>query len=132
MTRVLRAIKAELKRPDDQGASWYGWLTAQCGHALLGSMVAGGAVMLGAPGLAAWLAISVLYGLGKELPDYISAPSWRNARDCIRDALFVSGGAGMAVTLAAGSAWVWLALGAVVGGLAIGTYQRAARALPNP
>ena len=129
MTRVLRAIEAELRRPDDQGASWYGWLTAQCGHALLGVMAAGAWVAAGGAELTGWAAVALGYGGGKEVPDLLRAWGWRTARDCLRDWLFVAGGAGLAVTLAAGSPWFWLALAAVAGGLAIGTYQRAARAL---
>ena len=129
MTRVIRAIYDELRRPDDQGVYWYGWLTAQAGHALLGLFFAAGAVMLGAPGLAAWVVVSLIYGLVKEVPDYAQAPGWRTLRDCLRDWLFVVGGAGVAATLYAGSGWFWAALASVVAGLAIGTYQRAARAL---
>lgn len=129
MIRVLRAILAELARPDDQGRDWYAWATAQCGHALLGAILAGVGVMLGQPALTVWLVVSIGYGIGKELPDYASAPGWAAARDSLRDALFVAGGAGLAVTLAAGSPWFWTALAAIVCGLAVGTYQRAARAL---
>lgn len=129
MTRVVRAILRELALPDDQGASWYAWLTAQAGHALLGVVLAGVWVSAGGAALTAWIVVGLVYALAKELPDYASAPGWRTARDCLRDALFVSGGAGLAATLAAGSALYWLALGAIAAGLAIGTYQRAARAL---
>lgn len=128
MMRVLRAILAELARPDDQGRNWYAWLTAQAGHALVGVMAAGAAVMAGAPPLLVWLFVSVGYGVGKELPDYALDPGWRSLRDSIRDALFVAGGAGMAAALVAGSAWFWPAQAAVAAGLAIGAYQRAARA----
>jgi len=129
MTRVVRAILAELRRPDDQGADWYGWLTAQSGHALLGVALAGAGIMAGAAPLAAWIVVGVAYAVVKELPDYAVSPGWRAARDSLRDALFVAGGAGLAATLAAGSALFWAALAAIAAGLAIGTYQRAARAL---
>ena len=129
MTRVVGAILRELARPDDQGASWYGWLTAQSGHALLGVAMAGAWIMAGGDPLTAWIVVGLVYALAKELPDYAISPGWRTARDCLRDALFVSGGAGLAATLAAGSALYWLALAAIAAGLAIGTYQRAARAL---
>jgi len=129
MTRVIRAILAELARPDDQGRDWYGWLTVQAGHALLGVALAGAWVQAGGNALAAWIVVGVVYAVAKELPDYAVAPGWRAARDCLRDALFVSGGAGLAATLATGSALFWLALAAIAAGLAIGTYQRAARAL---
>ena len=129
MTRVLRAIAAELARPDDQGQDWYGWLTAQSGHALLGVALAGACVQAGGDALTAWVVVGVVYALAKELPDYAISPGWRTARDCLRDALFVSGGAGLAATLATGSALFWLALAAIAAGLAIGTYQRAARAI---
>lgn len=36
LSRVLR----ELERPDDQGKDWYGWVTNQMSHALLGVVVA--------------------------------------------------------------------------------------------
>ena len=129
MTPVLRAIARELARPDDQGANWYAWLTAQSGHALLGVAMAGAWVSAGGAALTAWIVVGVVYALAKELPDYAISPGWRTARDCLRDALFVSGGAGLAATLATGSALYWLALAAIAAGLAIGTYQRAARAL---
>jgi hypothetical protein len=129
VTRVIRAIYDELRRPDDQGVYWYGWLTVQAAHALLGLFFTAAAVMLGAPGAAAWGAVSLIYGLVKEVPDYAQAPSWRNARDCLRDWLFVVGGAGVAATLHAASLWFWAAMLAVIAGLAIGTYQRAARAI---
>jgi hypothetical protein len=129
VTRVARAILAELRRPDDQGASWYGWATAQAGHALLGLFLSAAAVMLGAPAVATWVVVSIFYALIKEVPDYAMAPSWRAARDCLRDWLFVVGGSGAAVTLHAASPWFWPAMLAVIVGLAIGTYQRAARAL---
>lgn len=129
MTRVVRAIARELARPDDQGRDWYAWLTAQAGHALLGVVMAGAWIIAGGDALTAWVVVGVVYALAKELPDYAVAPGWRMARDCLRDALFVSGGAGLAATLAAGSAWFWLALGAIAAGLIIGTYQRAARVL---
>jgi hypothetical protein len=129
MTRVVRAILAELRRPDDQGRDWYGWLTAQAGHALLGVVLAGAWVQAGGDALAAWVVVGLVYAVAKELPDYAVAQSWRTARDCLRDALFVSGGAGLAATLATGSPLFWAALAAIAAGLAIGTYQRAARAL---
>jgi hypothetical protein len=131
MIRVIRAILAELARPDDQGRDWYGWLTAQAGHALLGVVAAGAWIMAGGDVLAAWISVGLVYALAKEVPDYLSAPSWRTARDSLRDALFVSGGAGLAATLAAASALFWLALAALAVGLALGTYQRAARALAS-
>ena len=129
MTRVVRAILAELRRPDDQGRDWYGWLTAQSGHALLGVAMAGAWVQAGGDPLTAWIVVGLVYAAVKELPDYVVSPGWRTARDCLRDALFVSGGAGLAATLATGSALFWLALAAIAAGLSIGTYQRAARAL---
>jgi hypothetical protein len=85
--------------------------------------------MGGLPGLLVWVAVSAVYGLVKEVPDYAQSPGWRTLRDCLRDWLFVVGGAGVAATLHAGSGWFWAALASVVAGLAIGTYQRAARAL---
>ena len=128
MTRVLRAILAELARPDDQGRDWYAWLTAQAGHALLGVAMAGAWIMAGGAALTAWLVVALGYGGAKELPDLRRAPSWRTARDCLRDWLFVAGGAALAATLATGSALYWLALAAIAAGLSIGTYQRARRA----
>lgn len=128
MIRVIRAMLRELARPDDQGRDWYGWLTAQAGHALLGVVLVGTWVAAGGAPLTAWTVVGVAYALVKELPDYATAPSWRTVRDCLRDALFVAGGAGLAAAIAAGSSLYWLALAGVVAGLAIGTYQRARRA----
>ncbi len=129
MIRVIRAIRDELRRGDDQGRDWYGWLTAQAGHGLLGLLITAAFVMAGLPGLLVWAAVSAVYGLVKEVPDYAMSRSWRTLRDCLRDWLFVTGGAGVAATLAAGSGWFWAALASVVAGLAVGTYQRAARAI---
>ena len=75
MTRVLRAILAELARPDDQGRDWYGWLTAQAGHALLGVVLAGAWIMAGGAALTAWIVVGLVYALAKELPDYAVSQS---------------------------------------------------------
>jgi hypothetical protein len=127
--QLLLIILAELARPDDQGTNWYAWATAQCGHALLGAMMAAFGLLLGQPALAVWLVVGVAYALIKELPDYAIAPGWRAARDSLRDALFVAGGAGLAAALYAQSAWAWVAMAAIAAGLIIGVMQRARAAL---
>lgn len=130
MSRTLRLILAELGKPDDQGVDFYAWLTAQSGHALLGLLLAGLAVMVGLPAIAAWVIVAINYALIKELPDFALQPGWRAARDGLRDWLFVAGGALAAVTLHAGSSLGFgLAVTSIVAGLAIGTYQRAERAI---
>ena len=127
--RVLRLIVDELSRPDDQGADWYAWATVQAGHALLGTMMAAAGLLLGQPALTVLLAVALGYGLLKELPDLAAQPGWRMARDCLRDWLFVAGGAGLAVALHQNSPWAWVAMGAIASGLIIGVVQRARAAL---
>lgn len=127
MSAVWRRVLASLAVPDDQGNDWFSWGAVQLAHAAIGVALAGLCIVAGlAPGLAA-IVSALGYGAAKEIPDLMRVPTWRTARDSLRDALFVAGGACVAASLAAGSAVGFgVSLGAVVIGLAIGVYQRAA------
>ena len=67
-------------------------------HALIGALLAGGLVFFLPPGWAFALA-ALGYALAKEVPDFLTARTWANARDCVQDALFVTAGAALAVAL---------------------------------
>jgi hypothetical protein len=61
----------------------------------------------------------------KELPDYLRAPDWAAARDCIQDAAFVAAGAALAVAISRADALLFgLVLAAGVAGLAAGVWVR--------
>lgn len=125
MIAAWRTVARELARPDDQGRDWYAWGTAQLAHAAIGVALAGAACLAGLAPVTAALVAGGGYAVAKELPDLLRAPGWRTARDCLRDALFVAGGAAVAAALHAGSvpAFAW-AVAAVLIGLAVGVYQR--------
>jgi hypothetical protein len=124
-----RRIVAALGRPGDQDGDWYAWGTVQVAHAGIGVALAGLGILAGlAPWLAAALA-AALYGWGKEVRDLLQEPTWRIARDSLRDWLFVAGGCAVAAALSTGSGAAFaVALGLILIGLAIGVYQRAASA----
>jgi hypothetical protein len=127
MIEVVRAVLASLAQPDDQGRDWYAWGASQLAHAAIGVALAGIGIMAGLPAYTAAALAALGYGLAKEVPDFFRAPGWRTARDCLRDALFVAGGTFVAAALAAGSPVEFgAALAAVITGLSLGVYQRAA------
>ncbi len=129
MWELWRRILADLGRPDDQGRDWYAWGTVQVAHAGIGVALAGLLLAFGAAPWSGALFAALAYGLGKEMRDYRQARGWRTARDCLRDSLFVAGGCTIAAALHTHSAaGLAVALAAVVLGLAVGVYQRAAGA----
>ena len=120
--KTLRLILAELNTPSAQRDHWFLWCAAQMAHALIGAALAGGFMFWLSPGCA--FAVAALgYALAKEVPDFLTAPSLANARDCVQDALFVTAGAALAVAIAGGNAALCAA--AVAGG-AIGLFWGAA------
>jgi hypothetical protein len=92
---------AELNTPSAQRDSWFTWAAGQMAHALIGAVLAGGLLFVLTPGWAFALA-ALGYALGKELPDFLKARTWANARDCVQDTLFVTAGAALAVAIAGG------------------------------
>ena len=98
---AFRLILAELNTPSAQRDSWFTWAAGQMAHAMIGAVIAGGLLFVLTPGWA--FAVAALgYALGKELPDFLKARSWANARDCVQDTLFVMAGAALAVAIAGG------------------------------
>ena len=127
MIEKLRLALAELARPSAQRDDWFGWAAGQMAHAMIGVVLAG-ALLFILPPNAAFFAVTVGYAALKEVPDFASAPSWANARDCTQDALFVAAGAALAVALAGGHDRLFaVALGAAIVGLGLGVWSRLAR-----
>lgn len=113
----IRIVIAELGRGDGQPRDWYGWVTNQCGHVLVGLMLTGGGIAVGAAADVAALAVAGLYAL-KEWGD------WRRGGklgDSLVDILFVCGGIALALSLASNSAagffitWIIVTLMAAYG-----------------
>ncbi len=99
MIAKLRAILAELNTPGAQRDSWFAWAAGQMAHALIGAVLAGGLLFI-LPPVWAFALASLGYALAKEVPDFLRARTWANARDCTQDALFVTAGAALAVAIA--------------------------------
>ena len=98
MIAKLRLILAELATPSAQRDSWFAWAAGQTAHAMIGAVVAGGLLFILPPAWAFALA-AIGYALVKEVPDFLTARTWANARDCTQDALFVTAGAALAVAI---------------------------------
>jgi hypothetical protein len=93
-------------------------------HAMIGAVLAGGLLFVLAPGWAFALA-ALGYALGKELPDFLQARTWANARDCVQDALFVTAGAALVVAIAGGHERLFIAAALAAGiGLWLGVSAR--------
>jgi hypothetical protein len=101
--KTLRLILAELNTPSAQRDQWFLWCAAQMAHALIGAVIAGGLLFVLLPGWA-FATAALGYAMLKEVPDYLRAPGWATARDCVQDALFVTAGAALAVAIAGGHA----------------------------
>ncbi len=99
MIARLRVILAELNTPSAQRDSWFAWAAGQMAHAMIGAVLAGGLLFVLSPG-GAFATAALGYALAKELPDFLQAPTWANARDCVQDTLFVTAGAALAVAIA--------------------------------
>jgi hypothetical protein len=99
--QALRLILAELNTPSAQRDSWFTWAAGQMAHAMIGAMIAGGLLFVLSPGWAFGVA-ALGYALAKEVPDFVQARTWANARDCVQDSLFVTAGAALSVAIAGG------------------------------
>lgn len=128
MWRALILVLDDLGRPAQPG-DWYDWAASQLGHAMIGAVGAGAALLAGAP--VAWaLAGVVLAYAAKEAADLMRAPGWRIARDSLHDTAFVASGAVLAAGLHGGRPWLFaLAVGAGLAGLLAGVLPRARAAL---
>jgi len=124
MIGKLRLILKELAQPSAQKADWFAWAAAQLAHAMIGAVWAGLLCFL-LPGAWAFAIVAVGYALLKELPDYLRAPGWAAARDCLQDAAFVAAGAALAVAIGAVDArlFSWV-LAAALTGLGLGIWAR--------
>jgi hypothetical protein len=124
MNGKLRLILDELAQPSAQKADWFAWAAAQLAHAMIGVALAGALAFL-LPGAWAFAIVALGYALLKELPDYLRAPGWAAARDCLQDAGFVAAGAALAVAIMCVDATLFgLVLAAAVAGLALGVWVR--------
>jgi hypothetical protein len=124
MIAKLRLIWAELARPSAQKADWFGWAAAQLAHAMIGVALAGALAFL-LPGLWAFTIAALGYAAVKELPDFLRAPGWAAARDCVQDTLFVTAGAALVVAIHGADALLFgLVLAASAAGLGVGVLQR--------
>jgi len=122
--KALRLILAELNTPSAQRDSWFTWAAGQMAHAMIGAVIAGGLLFVLAPGWAFALA-ALGYALAKELPDFLQARTWANARDCVQDALFVTAGAALVVAIAGGHERLFIAAALAAGvGLWLGVSAR--------
>jgi hypothetical protein len=121
---VLRLILAELNTPSAQRDQWFAWAAGQVAHAMIGAVLAG-AMLFFLPPIWAFLSAALGYAALKELPDFLQARTWANARDCTQDALFVTAGAALAVAIAGAHERLFLvALIAAAIGLWLGVSAR--------
>ncbi|MFN7305723.1 MAG: hypothetical protein ACK5TQ_03980 [Acetobacteraceae bacterium] len=123
----LRLVLAELATPSAMRDDWFAWAAGQAAHVAIGAVLAG-ALLFFLPPIWAFAVAALGYAGLKEVPDYLRARTWANARDCTQDALFVATGAALAVALwGAHDRLFAVAVGAAVVGLGIGIYGRIAR-----
>lgn len=93
----IKTMLAEFGRADSQRMDWYGWVTNQCGHVLIGLTWTWVVMIAGAAPILAASAVLALYAL-KE---------WRDVRrggglgDSLTDLAFVASGCAMALTMRA-------------------------------
>ncbi|MCA3377347.1 MAG: hypothetical protein INF64_09495 [Roseomonas sp.] len=117
-------ILAELARPSAQLNDWFTWAAGQMAHALIGAVL-GGALLFMLHPMAAFITAALGYAALKEVPDFMRAPSWATARDCMQDALFVTVGAALAVAIAGGHERLFFVAAITAAmGLAWGVLQR--------
>ena len=121
---AFRLMLAELNTPSAQRDIWFTWAAGQMAHAMIGAVIAGGLLFVLTPGWAFALA-ALGYALAKELPDFLQARTWANARDCVQDALFVTAGAALVVAVAGGHERLFIAAALAAGiGLWLGVSAR--------
>ena len=99
ISQKLRLILAELAAPSAQRDWWFLWAAGQMAHAMIGAVLAGSLLFIMPPAWAFALA-ALGYAALKEVPDFLQARTWANARDCTQDALFVAAGAALVVAIA--------------------------------
>ncbi len=123
----LRLVLAELATPSAMRDDWFAWAAGQAAHVAIGAVLAG-ALLFFLPPIWAFAVAALGYALAKEVPDYLRARTWANARDCTQDALFVAVGAALAVAIRGDHERLFIvALCAAVIGLALGVWARLAR-----
>jgi hypothetical protein len=120
----FRLVLAELGRPGAQRDNWFVWAAGQTAHAMIGAVLAG-ALLFFLPPIWAFMAAALGYAATKEVPDFLQDRTWANARDCTQDALFVAGGAALAVAIRGDHERLFLvAVLAAVIGLGLGVSAR--------
>lgn len=130
MVNVWALVVSSLSSPDDQGNNWYGWITNQFSHALLGVLI-GGSVLLLDGGWYWALTLNIVVSGAIETWDMTSAPQdgWRTLRDSIQDFSFWLSGGLIAIGLYHNnSALFSVAVGLVTGLAVSGIWPRAIRA----
>jgi hypothetical protein len=129
--KLLRAIAAELARPDDQGVDWYAWATNQLSHLAVALLATALLLSLGLDATTATLTTVSLATI-KEIADLLagSPDEWRALRDSLRDWVFMALGAVLIYTVTHHlDAWTLCAAATALALIASGILPRARRAL---
>jgi hypothetical protein len=130
MVNVWALVASSLASPDDQGEDWYGWITNQLGHAMLGVTLGGVVLLLGGGWFWAVTINTILTG-AVETWDLLQSPrdDWPSFRDSLQDLSFWLLGALLAIALFNNSIAMFLTVVALSLALAItGIWPRAIRA----
>ncbi|MFY8095427.1 MAG: hypothetical protein ACOVN0_18265 [Niveispirillum sp.] len=111
----IKTMLAEFGQADSQRMDWYGWVTNQCGHLLIGLVLTWLGIMAG---------LSLASAAGWVLAAYV-AKEWRDIRagggigDSLTDVGFVGCGILMALVQWQQSIWGFLVVMTVAGILAL-------------
>lgn len=130
MVNVWALVASSLASPDDQGNNWYGWITNQFSHALLGVLIGGSVLLLGGGWYWA-LTLNIIVSGAIETWDLTSVPQdgWRTLRDSIQDFSFWLSGSLLAIAVYRDNLTLFsVAVGLVIGLAASGIWPRAIRA----
>jgi hypothetical protein len=130
MVNVWALVASSLASPDDQGEDWYGWITNQLGHAMLG-VTLGGLVLLLDGGWFWAVCINTILTGAVETWDLLQSPrgNWPSFRDSLQDLAFWLLGALLAIALFNNSIAMFLTVLVLSIGLAAtGIWPRAIRA----
>jgi len=130
MVNVWALVVSSLATPDDQGEDWYGWITNQFAHALLGVFIGGLALLLGGGWFWA-LTLNTIVSGAIETWDLtrVAKDSWRTLRDSIQDFAFWLSGSLLAIAVFYNNLVLFsVAVGLVIGLAASGIWPRAIRA----
>jgi hypothetical protein len=133
MINVWAILTISLGTPDDQGKDWYGWITNQLGHAMLG-LVFGGALLLAGGGWVGAIVGNVVVAATKEIYDLLkdNPDKWAGIRDNIQDLSFWMIGTILATAIFYGSVTTFaIGFGLFIGLAASGIWPRAIRAYKN-